>query len=148
MIEHAKYRPSYNISTAEPIANAVPLDFNLDGHLDVLVLTQDQVEDGGWWGTKRTILNGEIYLGGGENGGFRKSFPCGQRCADATDTHIFSFPIVEAKTISIDPITTLQPTIIDSTGRLRPDFLALSSESRAQSSKLQLFANSLSGFNA
>lgn len=73
MIEQSKYRPSYNVSTSEPIASVVPLDFNLDGHLDVLVWTQDQVEDGGWWGTKRTILNGEIYLGGGENGGFSES---------------------------------------------------------------------------
>lgn len=73
MIEQSQYRPSYNVSTSEPIASVVPLDFNLDGHLDVLVWTQDQVEDGGWWGTKRTILSGEIYLGGGENGWFSES---------------------------------------------------------------------------
>lgn len=68
------------------------------------------------------------------------------RCRAAThDWSVSSF--TETATVSIDPITTLQPTIIDSTGRLRSDLLALSSDSKAQSSKLQLFTNSLSGFN-
>ncbi|KAJ9112839.1 hypothetical protein QFC20_002167 [Naganishia adeliensis] len=118
----AKYRSGFNLTTDDPIESVIPLDFNLDGHLDVLVWTQDQVEDGGWWGTKRTILNGKIYLGGGEKGGFQ------------TDP------------ISVDSITTVQPTIIDSTGRLRPDYLASPSGSKA--SKLQLFQNTLAGFNA
>lgn len=52
----------------------------------------------------------------------------------------------ETEPIAAGPITTVQPTIIDSTGRLRPDFLALASESK--SSKLQLFKNTLAGFNA
>ena len=146
MTEHSDYRQSYNISTAEPIASVVPLDFNLDGHLDILLWTQAQVEDGGWWGTKRTILNGEIYLGGGENGGLSES-QARRLYQRPKTTHTFTLPTVVANTIRLNAITTMQPTIIDSTGRLQPDFLALSSESEAQSSKLQLFANSPSGFN-
>ncbi|KAJ9119554.1 hypothetical protein QFC22_003263 [Naganishia vaughanmartiniae] len=64
--KQAKFRPSHNITTEKPIESVVPLDFNLDGHLDVIILTQDEVEDGGWWGTKRGILNAKVYLGGGE----------------------------------------------------------------------------------
>jgi hypothetical protein len=114
--------------------------------LDVLVWTQDQVEDGGWWGTKRTILNGKIYLGGGEKGGFRASFSLSGRCRAAligVSIHMWN---AETEPIAVDPITTVQPTIIDSTGRLRPDFLALASGSKP--SKLQLFKNTLAGFNA
>lgn len=69
------------------------------------------------------------------------------RSAHELSPHTFTILLeLETDPISVDSITTVQPTIIDSTGRLRPDYLASSSGSKA--SKLQLFQNTLAGFDA
>jgi integrin alpha FG-GAP repeat containing protein 1 len=48
----------------------VPGDFDHDGRLDLLVMTE--VESGGWWGGKAEALDMTIHLGGGVGGGIRE----------------------------------------------------------------------------
>jgi integrin alpha FG-GAP repeat containing protein 1 len=71
-LEQFRYTPSYNITTSKDIQRFIPGDFNYDGHLDALVLTRMEEDDGGWWSKKNENLKGNLYLGGGPNGGFRE----------------------------------------------------------------------------
>lgn len=48
-------------------------DFNYDGHLDLLVMSEAHETEGGWWGgSSKDELHMTVHLGGGELGSFRK----------------------------------------------------------------------------
>ena len=75
--DHFTYRPSSTLTLSSPILNAVPGDYNHDGKLDLLVMYEEG-EKGGWWNDNKAEKTGmQVYLGGGDNGGFREtSFTC------------------------------------------------------------------------
>lgn len=126
-----KYKQGYNLTfpdtstTTSPIESIVPIDFNQDGKLDLVVFTR-VTEDtgGGWWGSKEEKLKGMIYLGGGEGGA----------------------PLMEG--IPIDGLSSQQPLVLDAFGSLRPDLLAMDDGQggKGAKSQLKLWKNQGPGF--
>jgi integrin alpha FG-GAP repeat containing protein 1 len=50
--------------------NAIPADFNHDGRLDLLLMTEKK--EGGWWNGNQATTSMLVHLGAG-NGEYRKS---------------------------------------------------------------------------
>jgi integrin alpha FG-GAP repeat containing protein 1 len=67
-----KYEPSHILNLPSVVHNVIPADYNLDGRLDLLILSEAQEQsDGGWWGgSSKNELRITVNLGGGELGGF------------------------------------------------------------------------------
>ncbi|CED84767.1 Predicted membrane protein [Phaffia rhodozyma] len=108
--KYTKAKPT--ISTKNKVRNVVPGDFNHDGRLDLLVLSE--IDDGGWWNEIKE-LSVDLYI--------------------QQESGEFDSPV------SLDRSTLVQPTILDSTGNLRPDLLGLMSEKNGQQSSLKLWQN-------
>lgn len=69
--DNFRYKPGAELSFKEHVRNVVPMDFDADGRLDLLVM-MGAVAEGGWWGgggKPRTDM--EIVLSGA--GGFGRS---------------------------------------------------------------------------
>lgn len=66
------YKPSHALSLSSPIVNVIPGDYDHDGKLDLLVMSEDS-EKGGWWpGHKEVKTRMAVYFGGGPSGSFRE----------------------------------------------------------------------------
>lgn len=48
------------------VLNVVPADFNHDGKLDLLVMTEQR--DGGWWGGEKVTVDMSVFLGASAGG--------------------------------------------------------------------------------
>lgn len=123
--ELRKFRSAYNLTLDASIESIVPIDFNLDGKLDLIVFTKTREEKGSWWGSKKeSSLRGWVYLGGGV-GGAPQNEP-----------------------LAIDHLLQ-QPLVLDAYGSLRPDLLAVSdvdSETGQQAiSAVKLWRNTING---
>ena len=66
-----KYKSSDSLTVSKEIVNVVPSDFNLDGHLDLLVMYDEG--GGGWWAPKSERKALEVHLGDGKGGFGEKS---------------------------------------------------------------------------
>ncbi|WVN88253.1 uncharacterized protein L203_103454 [Cryptococcus depauperatus CBS 7841] len=93
-----QYIPSHTLSVSSQILNVVSGDYNHDGILDLLIMS-DNSEDEGWWGKKKERLGMQVYLGGGEFGGFQAS--------------PWTMPLSKSA----------QPLVFDADGSLRPSLL-------------------------
>nr|XP_031863237.1 uncharacterized protein CI109_001110 [Kwoniella shandongensis]KAA5530309.1 hypothetical protein CI109_001110 [Kwoniella shandongensis] len=94
-----QYIPSHTLTLSSKILNVVPGDYSHDGKLDLLVMYEDEADDGGWWGSKVDKVAMEVFLGGGENGNFQ--------------TGPWKLP----------SSTPSQPFVFDADGSLRPSLL-------------------------
>ena len=43
------------------ILNVIPGDYNHDGRLDLLIMTEDR--NGGWWGGEKVKVDMQVFLG-------------------------------------------------------------------------------------
>lgn len=99
-LELRRFRSAYNLTLEASIESIIPVDFNLDGKLDLVIFTK-AVQDGGWWGAKKESLRGWVYFGGGVGGAPRN------------------------EPLAIDHMLQ-QPLVFDADGTMRPDMLAVS----------------------
>lgn len=67
-IGKSRYRPSHSITTSQKILNVIPMDFNHDGRMDLLVMTEEK--EGSWWAGEKSRVRMQVHLGteGGEFG--------------------------------------------------------------------------------
>lgn len=56
-----------SLSLSKKVLNVVPGDYNHDGRLDLLVMTEER--NGGWWGGEKVKVEMQVHLGA-ETGGF------------------------------------------------------------------------------
>jgi hypothetical protein len=64
-----QFTSTWTVDVDQHVVNVVPGDFDHDGRLDLLVMFEDEADDGGWWGGKGSDRVGmRLYLGGGEAG--------------------------------------------------------------------------------
>ncbi|KAL1405541.1 hypothetical protein Q8F55_009179 [Vanrija albida] len=97
--DNFRYKPGAELSFKEHVRNIVPMDFDADGRLDLLVM-MGALAEGGWWGgggKPRTDM--EVVLGGAEGFGTGETWP-------------------------VETCTAGQPLIFDAEGSLRPSMLA------------------------
>jgi len=64
-----RYTPSHTLASSSKIVNVIPGDFDHDGRLDLLVMSEEK--EGSWWSEKSRIKM-QVHLGA-EGGGFRAS---------------------------------------------------------------------------
>ncbi|WWC89342.1 uncharacterized protein L201_004263 [Kwoniella dendrophila CBS 6074] len=115
------YSPTHTLSLSSTISNIVPGDYNHDGHLDLLVMYLKE-DDGGWWGNKNGKLGMQIYLGGGENGGFQEN------------------------PWKLDDSLPTQPIIFDADNSLKPSLLGLIPNDEITEGVLRTWLNNGTGF--
>lgn len=90
------------ITSKNKIVNVVPGDFNRDGRLDVLVMSQSN--PGSWWSDN--VVHLDVHLGQGD----------------------YAF----GSALSIPSATGAQPMILDYFGNMRPDLLGVPSDNNPE----------------
>ncbi|WVR07022.1 hypothetical protein IAU60_004061 [Kwoniella sp. DSM 27419] len=115
-----RFTPSHTITLASKISNVVPGDFDHDGRLDLLVMYVQEV-NGGWWGSKTEKLGMEVFLGGGEDGGFK------------------------SPSWLLDASMPSQPIIFDADGSLRPSMLGLTPSEAVVEGDMRTWLNNGTG---
>lgn len=123
----------------------MPADFNHDGRLDLLVMSE--VDEGGWW-NEVTELSLEIYTQNPE-GGFGQCHSRAARCPSSLSlslsTKVATLLDTDAP-ISLPRSTLVQPMVLDATGNLTPDLLGLLSTNKGKTSTFKLWQNSNGNF--
>ena len=107
----SRYKPSHTIASSSKILNVIPGDFDHDGRLDLLMMSEEK--EGSWWKGERSRLRMQVHLGA-EGGGFRKS-----------STPIRTMLMVGEGPWTLASSTEVQGLIFDHGGSLRPSLLAL-----------------------
>ncbi|WVW83885.1 hypothetical protein I302_105907 [Kwoniella bestiolae CBS 10118] len=115
------YIPSHTLTLSSTISNMIPGDYNHDGHLDLLVIYV-QEDDGHWWETKNEKLGMEVFLGGGENGGFQKT------------------------PWKLDSSLPTQPILFDADNSLKPSLIGLAPSEEVEGGILKTWLNDGAGF--
>lgn len=67
--DKSRYKPSHTLTTSTKIINVIPGDFNHDGRLDLLLMSEEK--EGSWWAGEKSRIRMQVHLGA-EGGGFRK----------------------------------------------------------------------------
>nr|XP_019007302.1 uncharacterized protein I203_00900 [Kwoniella mangroviensis CBS 8507]OCF70763.1 hypothetical protein I203_00900 [Kwoniella mangroviensis CBS 8507] len=115
------YIPSHTLTLTSTISNIVPRDYNHDGHLDLLVMYV-QEDDGYWWENKQDKLGMEVFLGGGESGGFQTT------------------------PWKLDSSVPAQPIIFDADNSLRPSLIGLAADDEVEGGVLRTWLINGTGF--
>jgi len=109
----SRYKPSHTLTTTRKIINVIPGDFNHDGRLDLLIMSEEK--KGSWWNGEKSRTMIEVHLGA-EDGGFREyhAHSAMKRVInDAGDDPWF-----------LDPTTEVQGIVYDDGGSMKPSILA------------------------
>jgi integrin alpha FG-GAP repeat containing protein 1 len=68
-IGKSRYRPSHTIASSSKIVNIIPVDFDHDGRLDLLVMSEEK--EGSWWKGEKSRIRMQVHLGD-EGGAIRE----------------------------------------------------------------------------
>ena len=109
--DKSRYKPSHTIASSSKIVNVIPGDFDHDGRLDLLVMSEEK--EGSWWKGEKSSIRMQVHLGA-EGGGFRKS-----------SSHIQTMLMEGEDPWTLASSTEMQGLIFDHGGSLRPSLLAL-----------------------
>jgi integrin alpha FG-GAP repeat containing protein 1 len=78
-----RYTASQTLASSSKILNVVPGDFNHDGRLDLLVMSEEK--EGSWWNNEESRTKMQVHLGE-EGGGFGMSFSHRSRQREADES--------------------------------------------------------------
>jgi integrin alpha FG-GAP repeat containing protein 1 len=129
-IGKSRYKSSHTIASSSKIVNVIPGDFDHDGRLDLLVMSEEK--EGSWWKGEKSRIRMQVHLGD-EGSGFRKSSP-----------HIQTVLMEGEDPWTLDSSTEVQGLIFDHGGSLRPSLLAF--EPQESGNVLRSWHNDGSGF--
>lgn len=133
-------RGAGSLALPTKVASVVPGDFNYDGKLDLLVLSEAESDD--WW-SKSAALKMEVYLQDPETGKLGQS----PSSIHSIDTLILGPLLSAASTpLAVGDSALTQPLVVDATGDLRPDLLGFSTEDEGKTSSFKLWKNGPGGF--
>lgn len=132
-----KHRYAPGVASVElnrKILNVIPGDYNHDGRLDLLIMTEER--NGGWWGGEKIKVDMQVLLGA-TAGGFGMSLPLNMPPTVASD-------LVEPDQWILNASTDAQAIVFDADGTLKPSLLAYEPQESGEGT-LKLWHNDGSG---
>lgn len=118
MVDKYRYTPSHSLTKTTKILNVVPADFDHDGRLDLLIMSEER--NGRWWGGDKVTLDMDVHLQASD-GSFGTSLP---HVVPSMNTGEKLMDIGEV-TWTLDPTTDTQGIVFDADGSLKPSILGV-----------------------
>lgn len=126
--EEFQFVPSGQLTTKDRVLNVIPGDFNRDGKLDLLVMTEHSSRNG-------AVIDMALYLFPPR--GFGKFVPS----SDLSDSLENGLNLAETPPIKLASSTPAQPMTIDASGMMKIDLLGFMPSSTSGTHQLVLWNN-------
>ena len=114
------FQSTHEISSAQPIENIIPADFNQDGRLDLLLVSQSSEDVGGWWPHREADLSGKLHLQAHDGSLSMHSGTFSRLMAQLT-----LCTLVEPESTVVSGFTSHQPILADVDGDLKSELVGV-----------------------